>query len=352
MGRFGCLALLFVGAMTGVEAAPCSVEQAVCKTKVQHKPWGMLTAAEQSSYVKAELCLMNTPAKTGIAGAKTVWDELQWNHIYNAHAVHDVGQFLPWHRNNLAIHGNFLRDDCGYKGPLPYWDETADSSLASVADAAIFQPDAFGGDGSGEGKQKFITNGPFVNITLRMQGKNQDKASYRIYRNLNDTVLASASPPAMNACFRTSTYPAFWECLGGAAHGGGHGAAGGLMMDVQASPGDPVFYLHHGWLDAMWWKWQSMDLSNRLTDMGGRNIPLKSYVDKIGLEKPGPEFTDYHGDPGNVTTLDHILSSTNLAPNVTVRDVMDVASNVVCAEYLFSDDVESNVNAAMMAAVI
>jgi tyrosinase len=84
---------------------------------------------------------MSTPAKTGIPGAVTRWDELQWNHILNAHAVHDVvsrcsttdsvqyrriglilnpqGHFLPWHRYNLAIHGNLLRDECGYTGPLP-----------------------------------------------------------------------------------------------------------------------------------------------------------------------------------------------------------------------------------------
>ena len=43
------------------------------------------------------------------------------------------------------------------------------------------------------------------------------------------------------------------------------------MLNPISSPGDPLFYLHHAWLDQLWWFWQKDDLSRRLTDMGGRN---------------------------------------------------------------------------------
>lgn len=45
------------------------------------------------------------------------------------------------------------------------------------------------------------------------------------------------------------------------------------MLDGTLSPGDPVFYLHHSWLDKLWWDWQNLDIENRLTDMGGPNLP-------------------------------------------------------------------------------
>jgi tyrosinase len=34
--------------------------------------------------------------------------------------------------------------------------------------------------------------------------------------------------------------------------------------DAMTSPGDPVFYFHHGALDRLWWLWQMQDPDNRL----------------------------------------------------------------------------------------
>src|SRR5690606_40862261 len=32
---------------------------------------------------------------------------------------------------------------------------------------------------------------------------------------------------------------------------------------------DPLFYLHHAFIDRIWWQWQSANLSTRLTDIAG-----------------------------------------------------------------------------------
>lgn len=106
------------------------------------------------------------------------------------------------------------------------------------------------------------------------------------------------------------------------------------MLDPIESNGDPTFFLHHAYLDRLWWRWQQADLPKRLTDMGGQNMPDQSVLDMAGLSAAGSELTDYNGDPGNVTTLNHVLFIQNLVPNVTISDIMDLGGETICAEYV------------------
>jgi hypothetical protein len=50
----------------------------------------MLTKAEQTAYVKAELCLMEVPNRLDVRGSQNLWDDLQWSHITQTPVVHDV----------------------------------------------------------------------------------------------------------------------------------------------------------------------------------------------------------------------------------------------------------------------
>jgi tyrosinase len=63
---------------------------------------------------------MEKPARHDIPGAETLWDELHYPHIAQSGFIHFVGGFLPWHRYYLVTHETLLRNDCGYKGPMPY----------------------------------------------------------------------------------------------------------------------------------------------------------------------------------------------------------------------------------------
>lgn len=137
------------------------------------------------------------------------------------------------------------------------------------------------------------------------------------------------------------------------------------MLDPIASPGDPVFYLHHTWLDKVWWDWQALDLPSRLTDMGGRNIQdeFEGFPEFPGNdgEFPGEDFRPPtggfpggggfpppeamtppewwpeqipEGDPGEETTLDHILNMFGVIPNATIGEVMDIGGDLLCYEYV------------------
>jgi tyrosinase len=78
---------------------------------------------------------------------------------------------------------------------------------------------------------------------------------------------------------------------------------------------DPLFYLHHGFVDRLWWKWQSEDPANRTYQLGG--------------------FSTQRSQGGVLeeTTLDYVMSTYGIRPNVTVRDVMDIQGGYLCYTY-------------------
>lgn len=108
------------------------------------------------------------------------------------------------------------------------------------------------------------------------------------------------------------------------------------MALPRASAGDPIFFLHHTNLDRLWWEWQKLDLPARLTDMGGRNTPDPEWLSRPphNWTAPSTALTDYSGDPGNVTTLNHVLWGLELIPNATVSNVMDIRGEYLCFEYV------------------
>ena len=93
-----------------------------------------------------------------------------------------------------------------------------------------------------------------------------------------------AEPPNVEYVLEQPDYTAFAFALEGVPnfsqpniHGSGHfgvGGALGTMGNQYNSPGDPIFYLHHGNLDHELWQWQQKDLKTRLKQVGGPMEPF------------------------------------------------------------------------------
>ncbi|KAI0470098.1 amino acid transporter [Xylariaceae sp. FL0804] len=322
--------LLAVG--SAVSASPMPVRrQSSCAAVGERVPWTNLTATEKSDYIQADLCLMSLPSTSGVEGAVTRWDDLQWPHIIQTITVHNVGAFLPFHRYYMTVHERMVREECGYTGRMAYWDEVGElETLDSIADSELWSTEYFGGNGSGD--ENCITDGPFVNLTLRFNqdGSATEKCLTRIF---SQSQFSTAAQDNIDECNAIDNYTEAWDCWSRDPHSAGHGGVGGIMSDATLSPGDPVFYLHHSYLDKLFWEWQNIDIESRLTDMGGPNIPAGENPRRS--DYPGPEYTDYFGDGGgNVTTLNHTLFMTGLYANLTIGDVMDLNGAEICAEYL------------------
>lgn len=98
---------------------------------------------------------------------------------------------------------------------------------------------------------------------------------------------------------------------------------------------DPLFFLHHTNLDRLWWNWQTENISSRIFDMDGQNVPTAEYISSMGLYNVTDATLDYDGDPGNVTTLNHTLNFLGVVPNATIGDVMDIrGGSLLCYEYI------------------
>jgi tyrosinase len=99
-------------------------------------------------------------------------------------------------------------------------------------------------------------------------------------------------------------------------HGSGHFGVGGVLGtagNAANSPGDPLFFLHHGNIDHIYWMWQQKDPKTRMKQVGGPVVPF-----------------DYSGT--NVT-LDFEVGMGALAKSVKLRDLMDTKGPVLCYTY-------------------
>lgn len=244
-----------------------------------------------------------------------------------------VGQFLPWHRYFVRAHELALQTLCGYKGGHPYWDELTDIVNGPVQAMHIFDHvTSFGGNGTGP--NSCVEDGPFKDTVLHMSNHHARGDEFCLSRAYNQTWMDAARASNIEQCFGYPTYANAWQCFSAMPHGAGHGGVGGLMTDPIDGANDPLFHLHHAYLDKLWWEWQKANYTERLTDMSGNNTAPEFTLILSGLSQPGPEIMDYNGDPGTVTTLNYNLWMNSLLANVTVGDVMQLNGSTICAEYI------------------
>lgn len=211
--------------------------------------------------------------------------------------------FLPWHRELLRLFENALRKVSGHPNmTIPYWDWTDPNATATV-----FSPDFFGG--GGDPKRGYaVTTGPFRkgHWRLNVLGPKLNDPYQRRYliRDLGSSIAKTLPtseqvnealakprydyPPydiQANIKFSFRNFLEGWrhakgmKCIKGIVvpgvtlqdpqqmHNRVHLWVGGAFalnrkepmtgtMVVNASPNDPVFWLHHANIDRIWSEWE------------------------------------------------------------------------------------------------
>lgn len=112
----------------------------------------------------------------------------------------------------MTVHENLIRDECGYTGRMPYWDELADIDSV-IADLDMFKDEYFGSNGAGE--DSCIGSGSFVNMTLAF-ANNAANADGRhcVWRNFSEAKLQQAAQVNIDECMAISNYTSAWSVSG------------------------------------------------------------------------------------------------------------------------------------------
>ncbi|KAF2668715.1 Di-copper centre-containing protein [Microthyrium microscopicum] len=315
----------------------CTIENA----KVRRE-WGDLTVSQRLDYVAAVKCLMKKPAtanKTKYPGAISRFDDFVAFHVTHAGMLHNTNNLFTAHRYFLYVYEEALRNECGYKGYHPYMDY--DRYTKNDPDDPMFNGNAssMGGNGAYDPNYKGVpqmgrtpsiiksgggggcmTEGPFKDMVVslgpvmsrnpsvpknpRSDGLGSNPRCIR--RDINRDAAMGATAKHQYDLVTEKTVNGFYNRLLGqpapkndpypwGIHTAGHYIfpvdPGG---DPSTSPGDPVFYFHHGMLDRLWWIWQMQDPETRLSALPTvghshkqrRADPMESMIDLEWLAPP------------------------------------------------------------------
>ena len=228
-----------------------------------------LSAAEKSAFVQAVKALK----------ANGTYDQYVLQHVQAmAHgtppgtpssirnAAHRGPAFLPWHREYLRRLELDLQQVSGDPNlGIPYWDWATDAALPNPATSPVWGNDLLGGNGSP------VTTGPFASgmwTIINGQGNPAGGLSRAFGVNIStlptqaDVTTALNETPYDSPPWNTASNPSFrnrnegW-ISGPQLHNRVHVWVGGSMLP-GTSPNDPVFFLHHCFVDKMWADWQAL----------------------------------------------------------------------------------------------
>jgi tyrosinase len=297
-----------------------------------------LTAAEKTAFVNALLELKE----------RGEYDKyVHWHHHVMVPTVlphepkdatyrngaHRGPAFLPWHREFLLQLETELRSIDGSVA-IPYWDWTQDAALPDPTTASIWADDFIGGSGL-ESDEKRVQSGPFDHRAGRwavpplpgdlLPGpglKRQFGAMLPTLPTADDLRLAMDEAFYDTPDYDRSPYTfgfrnrlEGWvtqrgdgrvKTSGSQLHNRVHLWVGGNMAPMT-SPNDPVFFLHHCFVDKVWADWQALQTVRNPDgaphyaperdgpaghNLGDRLAPwTRTIRDVLSIETPGYEYT-------------------------------------------------------------
>ncbi|MBK4734962.1 tyrosinase family protein [Noviherbaspirillum pedocola] len=179
------------------------------------------TTPQYTSFLNA---LRTMRANTN-SGSMSSWS--YWVNVHTNYCPHTAPYFLAWHRGYLYYLERQLRTVSGDNSlNLPYWDYYSYPRMpAEFLDSSTGNP---------------------LYVSQRT-GSN-------VYNALTLTPFGSS---VWN--FQRGTTNAFEPQLESAPHNPVHNLIGGYMANINTSPMDPIFYLHHCNIDRLWHAWALPD---------------------------------------------------------------------------------------------
>ena len=200
-------------------------------------------------------------------------------------SIHRVNHFLPWHRWFILQYENLLRKiDC--RVTVPYWDWSLVSGNPWSNDIWKTGNDDFGGNGVPVGR--CVNSGPFRTGVWSLPSS---AGGGCLRRNFNGRVPDAIDVANLISEFSSSEFKDFEKLLREDFHDRVHCNIGGTMCLRDAATA-PEFFLHHGFVDKIWWDWQKRSNAQKfhsyLQHQNGY-MPSTTYRSR--------DFLDLHNQP-------------------------------------------------------
>eukprot|EP00731_Ephydatia_muelleri_P031307 Em0022g821a len=270
------------------------------------KEWRSMPQAERCLFIKTFVKASKHP------DWKPCFDELIKRHgILFGSGIHTQPYFLPWHRWFILSLENLLRKiDC--RVTVPYWDWSLESQVWT--NSIVWKSECgFGGDGD-QALNGSVKSGPFKQPEWKAPN------GQILTREFNG-VLPDCAVVAMTQRMGVSQFNTWHGRLQSNLHDAVHCNIGGTMCTSEAA-NDPIFFLHHGFVDKMWSDWQNH----------GAAFKNLAYYTQNADAMPGSEGTspsslyDLQNQPGCVSIcLEHpsrpCCSNTTYSP-ICVQDMI------------------------------
>uniref|UniRef100_A0A915N8X1 ShKT domain-containing protein n=1 Tax=Meloidogyne javanica TaxID=6303 RepID=A0A915N8X1_MELJA len=171
-------------------------------------------------------------------------------------SAHGGPAFHPWHREYLKRYEFALRM-VDPSIALPYWDSTLDGALPTPADSILFSQELMGqADSNGQLRSgrfapwRTLEGNPFITRFVGSGGACYQESQIQWVWGQRDIalMLAYSFPNAVGGC----PFQLIWNLPEVLTHGNVHIFVGGDMLDPRTSANDPLFYMHHSFVDYIW----------------------------------------------------------------------------------------------------
>ena len=226
-----------------------------------------MTPAQKSAFIDAILRLKNNVDSVLRPGEQSRYDDFVQIHK-NSMGMgnplvpnpHRTALFYPWHR--ILIRQFELELQAASNDPsitLPYWNwqlTGADNPFTS---------NFMGGNGDSTQDQR-VTSGPFSREHSQFEVNIRDEGPGNT--GLRRDLGATGSLPTPEAVISALNLTPYWREANSETDRGGwenysetelhnpvHAWIGGNMREAS-SPNDPIFFLHHCYLDLLWERWK------------------------------------------------------------------------------------------------
>jgi tyrosinase len=152
----------------------------------------------------------------------------------------------------------------------------------------------------------------FANTVCHI-GPGTGSSDHCLSRAVDESLTAESNADFVNTCNSRTSYPDMENCAELGPHAYGHNGVGSVMADVSASPSDPIFFMHHLFVDRNFWVWQNSD--------DARKTSISGCIDA--------------NSPCTPLTLDTVITVQGLRPDVTVRDLINTVDGAMCYQYTY-----------------